>query len=1095
MHSACFARISVVIMLLLGAATMRAAERVTVTPLAPRSPAAQGSKAFTRLPPSETGVTSPNVFNDPRMWAQRFRELTLGAVETGVAVADFDLDGRPDLFAVSKNGPCSLYRQVAPWKFYDIGTAAGVACDEPGSSKTGATVVDINQDGWPDLYVCYYDAPNRLFINNRDNTFTESAKSYGLDLKDASVHAVFADYDRDGHLDCYLVTNILDFSKSPQGRRDFLLRNRGNGAFADVTTQAGIWGLTQGHTALWFDCNEDGWPDLYVANDFETPDRFYLNKGDGTFADVVDERLPHVTYFSMGADSGDLNNDGRVDFIITDMRDRNHREFMTGMEEIGRGLWELERVSDLIPQYMWNAVYVNTGTDRFAEAAHLTGMQATGWTWSARLGDLDNDGRIDAFVTAGMIRNFIDADVVDRQNVAPSLAARAAVWKNAPPRTESTLAYRNLGDLRFSDVSKDWGLDESTVSFGCALADLDGDGDLDLIYANFNAPPSLVRNDTTTGHRSVIRLIGRASNRDGIGAEVRIQTASGQQVRQLFTERGIASSEPALLHFGLGNDDRIRSMTVRWPSGVVQELQDPPADHLLTLHEPPVAPGGAPAPARFRTPPAKDAWLVESAVEQGLNHRVVQTPYDEFLSQRLLPRRLNGLGPALAVADVNGDNLADLFVSGTAGQAGRLFLAQSDDQFVAAPSQPWTTAAEADDVGALFFDLNGDKAPDLYLAAGGVQYPRGDRRLNDRIYLNDGKGGFLEAAPGTLPADGESTAAVAAADFNQDHRVDLFVGGRVVPGSYPKTPRSFLYRSDNGRLVDVTERVAPGLRELGMVTAAAWVDMNADALPDLVVAVEWGPISIFYNRGQTLERRDVSDLTGWWSALVVADFNGDGRPDIVAGNNGLNTKYRASRDAPALLFTGDLDGSGRDHLVEAHYEDGRMLPVRGRSKLAYAFPWLSRKFPTYRAFAQATLQDIFGAEKLERCPPKVANELASGAFFQRPDGSFQFAALPATAQLAPINAIVSADLNQDGALDLLCVGNHFGPEPATGRFDGGVGVVLRGDGHGGFSALSATDSGLLVTGDARAAVWIGGSKTKVAVARCEGPLLLFGRTK
>lgn len=470
-------------------------------------------------------------------------------------------------------------------------------------------------------------------------------------------------------------------------------------------------------------------------------------------------------------------------------------------------------MSDSIPQYMWNAVYVNTGTDRFAEAAHLTGMQATGWTRSARLGDLDNDGRIDAFVTAGMIRNFIDADVVDRQNVAPSLAARAAVCGVTPrpaPKAPWPIA------IWATCVSPTYPKTGVWMSRRSVLAAPSRTWTA-MVTSTSSMP-------TSTPHLRWCATIPRPAIAVSFGwwvappivtasSEARIQTASGQQVRQLFTERGIASSEPALLHFGLENDDRIRSMTVRWPSGVVQELQDPPADHLLTLHEPPVAPGGAPAPARFRTPPAKDAWLVESAVEQGLNHRVVQTPYDEFLSQRLLPRRLNGLGPALAVADVNGDNLADLFVSGTAGQAGRLFLAQSDDQFVAAPSQPWTTAAEADDVRALFFDLNGDKAPDLYLAAGGVQYPRGDRRLNDRIDPNDGKGGFLEAAPGTLPADGRSTAAVAAADFNQDHRVDLFVGGRVVPGSYPKTPRSFLYRSDNGRLVDVTERVAPGLRE------------------------------------------------------------------------------------------------------------------------------------------------------------------------------------------------------------------------------------------------------------------------------------------
>jgi hypothetical protein len=1087
-----------VALLFTGAAIRAEVPAYTSTPLRAQTPAAPGGKRFEILTPAETGVTVPNIFNDPRMWGNRFRELTLGAVETGIAVGDFDRDGLMDIFAVSKNGPCALYRQVSPYKFIDIAHTAGVACDSEPSSITGATVVDINQDGWPDIYVCRYDAPNLLFINNGDGTFSEHAKDYGLDIKDASVHAAFADYDRDGAIDCYLVTNILDFSKSPLGRKNYLLHNDGHGHFTDVSEKAGIWGLAQGHTAIWVDVNHDGWPDIYVANDFETPDRLYLNKGDGTFTDVVDERLPHVTYFSMGADSGDINNDGLTDFLITDMRDRNHRGFMTGMEEIGRGLWEMERVTELIPQYMWNAVYLNTGTDHFAEVAHLTGMDATGWTFSARLGDLDNDGRLDAFFTSGMIRNFTDADTVDKQNVAPTLTARANVWKNAPPRQETTMAYRNLGDLKFTDVSKDWGLDHNGVSFGNVLVDLTGNGNLDIVFANYDAPPTIIRNHTATGHRAVIKLSGRAPNLDGIGAELRIETASGIQVRQLFTERGIVSSEPPVVHFGLGNDDRIKKLSIQWPRGQVQVLENLPADELITVNEPVLAENAKPAPAVFTTKPPFNALYTEAATSRGLKHTNAIQPFDEFGRQRLLPRRLNGLGPVLATADVNGDGIPDLFVTGTAGQAGELFLGQADGTFKSAEAQPWSKTVECDFVGAIFLDVNGDGHPDLLLAAGGVQQTEGSPLLGNRLYLNDGRGTFTAAPDGIVPSTGVSTAVMANADFAGDGKAGVFIGGRVVPGKYPETPRSFLYRNVGGKLVDVTDEFAPGLGSVGIVTAAVWVDIDGDKRPDLVVATEWGPISYWHNTGKKLEnlteKAGLAGRTGWWSAITVADVNGDGRPDLVVGNVGLNTKYHATAAEPTVLFAGDFDGRGKPELIEAQYEGGKLYPIRGRSKLAYSFPWLPKKFPTYKAFSTATVEDIFGADQLAKVRKLTATELASGIYLNQGDGTFVFQPLPRAAQIAPINTIIARDFDGDGKLDLFCAGNNFSPEASTGRFDGGVSILLKGDGKGNFTPMLPANSGFVVTGDTRSAVALdlpGAKRPTVVVSRCDGPLLLF----
>ncbi|MCF3649821.1 VCBS repeat-containing protein [Synoicihabitans lomoniglobus] len=1062
-------------------------------PLANRQAAPEGATPFTTLSSDETGVNVPNLYNDPRMWGDRFREYTLGALETGIAVADFDLDGMPDIYAVSKNGPNALYRQAILGRFYDVAVPAGVAVADDPAGQTGAAAVDINQDGAPDIYLCRLDAPNLLFINNGDGTFTEQGEAYGLNIHDASVHASFADYDGDGDLDAYIATNILDFAMSPTGRPDYLMRNNGDGTFTNVATDAGIWGKSQGHTAIWFDANRDGWPDIYVANDFETPDRFYLNNGDGTFTDVVDERLPHVTYFSMGADAGDLNNDGEIDFLVADMRDQTRAGFMTGMEEMGRGLWEMERVAELIPQYMWNAVYLGTGTDRYEEVAHLTGMNATGWTWAARMADLDNDGRTDVFYTNGMLRNFVDADLVDKQNVAPNLNARARVWRDAAPRTEPNLAFRNDGDLGFTNVSTEWGLAHDGVSFGCAIADLDNDGDLDLVYANLEGPPSVVRNDTTSGHRVVIKLQGLAPNRNAIGTEITLESAAGQQIRQVFGERGVVASELGTIIFGLGDTDSITRLSVRWPDGNTSDFDNPPVDRLLVISQPT---DEADRPTARLHADLANARFTERAAARGLDYTSDAYPLEELARQRLLPRRLGQTAPALASADVNGDGLTDVFVSGARGQSGALFLATSDGGFSPAPSQPWAAEA-ADDTGALFLDANQDGHLDLFIAAGGVEPAQGDALLHDRLYFGDGQGGFSAA---TTLTDGVSTKAVAAADFDGDGRTDLFVGGRSIPGEWPKAPRSFLYRNTPAGLVDVTDNFAPGLRTAGMVTAAAWSDLDADGDPDLVVATEWGPVKVFTNGlhglADATTALGLADRTGWWSALSIADVNGDGRPDLLAGNVGLNTRYQATADQPVVLYAGDLDGSGGFNLLEAQYDtDGRLYPMRGRSKLSYSFPKLRRSFRTFAKFAEASVEEIFENELLESSLKLEANELRSGVYLQQANGTFVFSPLPTAAQMAPIHGFVHADLDGDGMADLFVAGNDFSPEPSTGRFDGSLGRLFTGNGHGDFTAVSPAHSGLIVPSDTRSVLLLPADAThtqpRVITANAQGPVRLF----
>ncbi|HVT73592.1 MAG TPA: FG-GAP-like repeat-containing protein [Lacunisphaera sp.] len=1083
------------LLLLAGAAALAAnpEDGITSQPLAPRS-TPRGTTMFTLLAPDETGVRTTNDYRDPRMWGDRYHEFELGAIGTGIAIGDYDGDGRPDIFVVSKTESCRLFRNLGGCKFEDVTDKAGVGDTGDAAMiwKQGAAFADVNNDGKLDLYVCRFGAPNLLYINQGDGTFKEMARAYGLDVSDASSTAAFCDYDRDGWLDLYLLTNLLDNAAHPGGQPDRLFHNNRNDTFTDVTVRAGLaTGDTQGNSATWWDYNNDGWPDLYVANDFAAPDYLYRNNRDGTFTNVIDRTVPHTSYSSMGADTGDLNNDGLVDLMVADMAATTHQKDQRTMAETRSRGKDPDDGSPAVPNYLRNTVFLNTGTDRVLEAAFLAGLAATDWTWSVRFEDLDNDGRLDLHVTNGMHREIHNVDLMQRMMVAESAAERVRIARSSPVLAEPNLAFRNLGDLRFESVGAAWGLDQKGVSFGAAFADLDGDGDLDLVFANYLGGVTILRNDGLTGHQINVDLRGTVSNRFGVGATVRIETAAGVQVRQLVVTRGSMSSSEPMLHFGLGDDTTVRSLEVRWPSGLVQRFTHLAADRRYTITEP----AGPPHLEPPEPPPPSQFEEVSAAT--GLAATVHEETIDEEAQQHLLPVRLNRRGPALAVGDADGDQRDDLVVGGTTLDGVRLIRAVAGSRFEAGRDALAGRGA-ADDGPVLLFDADGDGRNDLLVTRGGNSLPDGAPEMQPVLLLGTGRG-FTPAPAGALPPLALNVGAVAAADFDGDGGLDVFLGGRVRPGRYPLAPRSALLANRGGRFEDVTDAVAPGLREVGMVTSAVWCDVDGDGRPDLVLALEWGTVKYFHNDGGRLsDWTDRSGFaaagTGWWTGIAVADFNGDGRPDFAVGNAGLNTQYHADADHPAVLFYGEFEAGVPPLAVEGYFEDGQLYPWRSRKELAAALPSIRRRFPRNDIYARATLAEILGAERLAAARKFTATELRSGVLLSQPDGTYRYAPLPRLAQVAPVQGIVAGDFDGDGHTDLCVVQNSYAPPPVVGRFDGGLGALLHGDGQGNFSVVPLPESGLVVPGDAKALVVAdldGDGRPDFIVSRNNDTLLAF----
>lgn len=1109
-----------------------------------------GKPLFHRLPVEQTHVTFRNDLPEDEDTNPLVYEYTYNG--GGVAAGDLNGDGLDDLYFTANKGHNKLFLNRTQStrnggtdiQFDDVTDVAGVADGQ--TWKTGVTMADVNGDGRLDLYVCHSGnvtpekRVNRLFINQGNDArqrprFREEAARYGLADSAFSTQAAFFDFDHDHDLDMLLLNHsprrfenlddvgIERIMNTPDLLTGVKFYRNDNNHFREVTQVVGLRNarLAYGLGVSIADVNNDGWNDIYLSNDYLAPDYLYINQR-GHFVDQTDKSLGHTSQFSMGNDIADVNNDGWSDIFTMDMLPEDNRRQKLLFANDNYELFALRERTGLRKQYMRNMLHLNQGVGEtqpgqpatttvplFAEVGQLAGTSNTDWSWAPLAADLDNDGWKDLIITNGYVHDYTNMDFlkymgdyvkgnqggIQRSNLLelvrqmPSSDVINYVFRNNAGTLPTDLV--NQGSL-FTNVSQAWGFDTPSNSNGAAYTDLDNDGDLDVVVNNINQEAFVYRNDANQlfHHNALaIQLQGTGKNRFGVGAAVTLFAGGTVQRQEQLLCRGFQSSVSPVLHVGLGRRKQIDSLQVVWPGGATQWLKNIPANQTLTLREQdasmfahPTAPG---QPAAFA--------LVSSPIS--LTH--VENDVNDFKRQPLLTNSLSYSGPCLVRGDVNGDGRVDLFIGGASGYGGRVLIQQPSGQFTES-SQPALTADYLhEDTDAVFLDADGDNDQDLYVCSGGYDnFLPNDALLQDRLYLNDGRGRFTKSTD-ALPKMYTSTSCVRVADLNSDGHPDLFVGGRVVPAHYPETPDSYVLLNDgHGHFQDQTDRVAPVLRHLGMVTDAAWADMNADGKPDLITVGEWLPIQVWINTGGTLRDRTADYLpvnqSGWWNRLLVTDLNGDGRPDIVAGNMGLNTQCKASPTQPAELMYKDFDDNGTVDPILCMPIQRQLYPFVSRDELLDQISATRSRFTDYKSYADAKLTDIFSADELRGATILRATTLQTTGFISTPSGRYQPMRLPIEAQYTPIFALEPLDYDGDGNLDLLMGGNITHSRIRFGNNDAGLGLLLRGDGRGHFSYVPPTRSGLVIQGDIRSFAQVNG---RLLVGRNNQPVLAFKATK
>jgi hypothetical protein len=1037
-------------------------------------PEAQENFLFEELSAQQTGIHFTNeIKEDERLNILSFEYFYNGA---GVGVADFNRDTLPDIFFSSNMGASKLYLNQGNFQFEDKTESSGI--DTRGKWATGVSIVDINQDGFPDIYLCFAGPhaadkrANALYVNDGNGRFTDQAAAYGLADTGHTVQAVFFDYDRDDDLDCYLLTNNTDEMgpniirpKRVNGEMintDRLYRNEGNGKFSNVSREAGILKEGYGLGIAVSDLNRDGWPDIFVSNDYLSNDLLYINNRDGTFTDQATAAFKHTSYSAMGNDVGDINNDGIPDLVEVDMLppDNYRQKLMLGFTNHDRYRSELQ--VGYAPQFMRNSLHLNTGlvsgdVPEFSEIGQLAGISATDWSWSPLLADFDLDGRRDLFISNGYPRDITNRDFITYQAQglsrtdpkAPLTRDQFTVLQKLEGAYLHNFMFRNEGDYRFSDQSKHWGFSTDAYSTGAAYADLDNDGDLDLVVVNTGKPASVYRNTAAeqTKHSFLrIRLEGKPGNRDGIGASCRLYAGTEIWFSEQQVVRGYQSSVDNRMLIGLGTINQLDSLVINWPDGRQQTLKSPPVNRELVISY-----KDSREPYYIPYKILQNGFFEPEKENLGINFIHRETPYTDFNIQPLMPHKFSTGGPPMAVADLNGDQRDDFFIGGAYNQSGLIYLQQPDGAFRSQLLDEGKKIPE--DMGAVFLDAEGDGDQDLYVVSGGNEFPEGSVHYQDRLYLNNGRGGFT-LSKDLLPAIPASGSVAVATDFDRDGDIDLFVGGRIRPQHYPEGGTSQLLENRNGRFVQVAAEKAPGLESIGMVNGAVWVDLNKDGWMDLVVVGEWMPVTVFMNRQgifeNATEKLGLTKTVGWWNTVQVADCNKDGQPDLVLGNHGLNSRYARSDYQSLGVYWYDFSKTGTRHGVISYTAYGEAYPIHPRDDLMMQLPFLRKKFPFYSDYAKARMQDLFSEADLNASEFKQMNEWRSGVLLNGGDSAWKFLPFPMEAQFAPVHAILVNDWDGDGNQDLLLTGNDYSYEVINGPVDAMNGLSLYGIGDGRF---------------------------------------------